>query len=153
MRVSVPAPVARLAGRLRRSPLAWMVTAELCLMLALGYFAWHLFAGRQHGPPAPGLAQAERDLHPTASPPPLHTPIPTATRPVRPGASPGPSAPDRLRDPALLRTQMDAWNRDQARWEAEEWALIKELTSAVRAYLEQMVVPAVLLAEEQAHGP
>jgi hypothetical protein len=48
---------------------------------------------------------------------------------------------------------MDAWNRDQARWEADQWALIKALTAAVRAYLEQVVVPAVLRAEERMRGP
>jgi hypothetical protein len=150
MKFSLPEPIARLGARLRRSPLTWIVAAELCVMLALGYFAWHLIGGQQNRP-APSTGQAEPEPYPSQSPPPFFTPMPAAARSPRPGSGPpGPGA-DRTRDPVQLPFELDALNRDQARLEAQQWALVKTVTRAVQTYLERVVLPAVLRAEERKH--
>jgi hypothetical protein len=152
MKVSLPEPIVRLGARLRRSPLTWIVAAELCVMLAIGYFAWHLISGPQSRP-APGAGTVEPEPTLSQSPPPIFTPLPAATRSSRPGTGQPAPGSDRTRDPAQLPFELDALNRDQARLEGEQWALVKAVTRALRTYIERVVLPAVLRAEERMHGP
>lgn len=150
MLVPLPEPVLQFTARLRRSPLTWIVAAELGILLAVGYVTMHLLSTLPSRPP-PNLGQTDSEPYSAQSPQGFFTPMPGATRSPRPGSSQPAPGLDRTRDPMRLPFELDTLNRDLAHWEAQQWALIGAVTKAVQDYLERVVLPAVLRAEEHMH--
>lgn len=125
-----------------------MVSGEVILVACLLAVAVNLFQSR-HGVPAAG---------------PILPPAALASPPARPTTEAGPrisahptssSAPRRITPgPAISRDtfplDLERLNRDQAKLEAAQATAISRLTAALRAYLERVVVPAVLRAERPA---
>ena len=122
-----------------RSPLAWMVAAEVVVVALLLAVAWQLVAG---GRPAAAL--------------PVVVPGPAASDPADPGLprldvpvvapSPGPG-PGLNVAAGFWRARLGDLNREQALFVQLEWRLVGAAEAAVRRYLETAVLPAVRRAE------
>lgn len=129
-------------------PLFWMISGEVVLVTCLLAVAINLFQS-QHGVPSVG---------------PMRSPSPFASPRARPASEAGTqSTAQRSASPAPRRSgpvaaisrdafplDMERLNRDQARLEAAQASAVSRLTAALRAYLERVVVPALLRAERPA---
>lgn len=126
-----------------RSPLTWMVAAELCVVVALVTVAWNVVASANR-PSAPALvAGAPPAIEDSGSDLPL---IPQLnTQPAR-GPLPGLNV-----DSDYWRRQLVQLNADQAFLEQLEWRIVRDAELAAGHYVETVVVPAVRRAE-QAEG-
>ena len=131
--VLAPQRVDRRLARWARSPLAWAVTLETVLAIALVAVAWHVL----HTPRS--LAMVVPDF-PGERPSP--TPLPNVTIPAAGHTQPGNQA-NLNRDPSFVRGQLNQINRDQSAWERAQWSLVDALTKVVRGYVDKVVVPAV----------
>ena len=137
-RLALPA----LPGFLRR-PLAWVIAAESVVTAAFLVAAVHLLSASL--PVVPAGAPLVTVASPAAGLPPPDVgrllPSPSAGGPTR--------RPGLGQSPAFLGTLMSGLNSDQATFEHQEWSALQALSSAIRAYIENVVVPAV---ERAAHG-
>ena len=123
-----------------RHPLALLVAAECCAVLAFGAAAWHLL--QAHGMPIGGL-QIPR-IGAAADPP---APVPSL-QPTPPAVAAA-SRPGLSLDPAFLSSHLRSIDADQAALQAAEWRLMRSITAAARGYLERVVLPAVERAERR----
>ena len=129
--------------KLVRSPLAWMVAAEVFVVAALVAVAWHVvaLAGHSVSPPAQVLAPGPTD---DASPLPE---LPTFN-PVNPrGPLPGLNV-----DPSFWRNRLAHLNEDQTYLEQLEWRIVRNAEDAIQRYLETVVLPAIQRAERAGGG-
>ena len=128
---------------LLRSPLTWMVVAELVVVIALVAVAWTILsAASRPAIASPGFAQPDTSSD-VASPLP-DLPI------VAPGSR-GP-LPGLNLDSRFWRTRLAELNRDQALFVELEWRLVHNAMDAVRHYLETVVLPAIQRAEQTGGG-
>lgn len=121
-----------------------MIAAEAAVTFAFLAAALHLLTASI--PPTPSGAGAA-----------LPTPAPASTLPppnvagLLPGGSPASTRPR----PGLgsssvfLGGLLSGLNSDQSSFEHAEWSALQALSGAIRAYIEEVVVPAV---EKAAHG-
>ena len=120
--------------------LAWMVAAEVAVVIALVAVSWHLLASAS-GSDSPAL------LVPTSSP---ATDV-AASVPADALAPPVPSAipllPGLNVDPAFWRQRLAALNEGEAEFEALEWRLVHSALDSMQRYLETVVLPSVERAE------
>lgn len=128
-------------------PLFWMVTGEVLVVACLLVAAVNLYQSQRGSPTVaplrpPDLPAAQR-ARPSAEP--GRTAI---HPPASPAPGPGRSGAVTSRDG--FPVDMDRLNRDQAALEAAQASAVSRLTAALRAYLERVVVPALLRAERPA---
>ena len=122
-----------------RSPLTWLVTAEIVVVAAIVVAAWTVAgsAGHPSAPPSiAGLPQATDD--PGSSLPEL----PQLNNPSARGPLPGLAV-----DPSFWRQRLGNLNEDQVYLEQLEWQIVRSGEAAVNRYLETVVLPAINRAE------
>jgi hypothetical protein len=122
-----------------RSPLTWVVIAEVVVVTTLLVLAWSMVGGA---------------ARPVALPPTIEIPdvaaddgfvlpdFPLAASPGSMGAPPGLN-----RSAAFWRARLAELNRDQAVLARLEWRLVHGAMDVVRRYLDTVVLPAVRRAE------
>lgn len=126
-----------------RSPLTWMVTAELCVVVAIVAVAWNVVASANR-PSAPTVvADAPPATEDSSSDLPL---IPQLNTRQPRGPLPGLNV-----DSEYWRRQLEQLNADQAFLEQLEWRIVRDAELAAGHYVETVVLPAVRRAE-QAEG-
>lgn len=122
-----------------RSPLTWMVVAELIVVSALIAVAWTVVSAASRpavAAPAVVVPDSSGDV---ASPLPE---FPIVTQGPR-GPLPGLNL-----DSRFWRTRLAQLNRDQALFVQLEWRLIHSAMDAIRGYLDTVVLPAIERAEK-----
>jgi hypothetical protein len=130
--------------KLIRSPLTWMVSAELVVVAFLVVFAWTV------------VANASR---PVVVSPSIQLPGSPAddssALPDFPGSSPaarGP-APGLNLNSSFWRSRLAELNRDQVVLAQLEWRLVHGAMDAMKRYVETVVLPAVRRAERAEANP
>ena len=107
-----------------RHPLAWLILLEFVVVGALAATAYHLVTARPAAPASPPAAIAP-------------TPHPL-------GATPGLNV-----DPAFWSGQLHRIDQDQHLLEQLQWRLTTAVTDWIRAYVNQVLIPAVEQAERR----
>jgi len=126
--------------KLIRSPLTWMVTAELVVVAFLVVFAWHVVTSASRPvvvSPAIELPGGSADDSPAL--------------PEFPGVGPalrGP-IPGLNLNSTFWRARLAGLNREQVVLAQLEWRLVHGAMDAMQRYVETVVLPAVRRAE---HG-
>ena len=126
-----------------RSPLTWMVVAELIVVSALIAVAWTVVSTAARPAvalPAVVMPDSSGDV---ASPLPE---LPIVTHEPR-GPLPGLNL-----DSRFWRTRLAQLNHDQALFVQLEWRLIHSAMDAIRGYLATVVLPAIERAENRSPG-
>lgn len=122
-----------------RSPLTWMVVAEIVVVGALVAVAWNVVASANHPPATPAFDDAASPTDDSGSGLPQ---IPELNlRPTK-GPLPGLNV-----DPGFWRGRLGSLNSDQVYLEQLEWRIVRNAELAVDQYLETVVLPAVQRAE------
>jgi hypothetical protein len=128
-----------------RTPLTWMVLAEIVVVGALIALAWNVMAPGVRPPVAmPGQSAPEGVASDDGAAPDL----PTLALPGSRGPLPGLNV-----SPAFWRERLAELNRDEAWVVGLEWRLLHVARDAARDYLESVVLPAVRKAERAAASP
>jgi hypothetical protein len=123
-----------------RSPLTWAVLAEMVVVGALLVVAWNIVGSAAHsGVALPAVAAPDGG---TADDNPPLPDIPAVTGQGDRGPMPGLNVSS-----AFWRHELARLNRDQAAFAQLEWKLVRAGMSAVRDYVEGVVLPAVRRAE------
>lgn len=134
-----------------RGPLPWLIALEALVLLALGVLGWHVAADRLNPPPTaatPPAAEPKPARPHAPSPRPPAQPAPTPKVSTRPIVTPGLST-----NPAFWQRNLTQLNRDQAAWEGVEQKAANAVLAFARAYIQQVVVPAVEAAIQRSKGP
>ena len=127
-----------------RSPLTWMVFAEVAVVGALIAVAWNVVASANRPAPRPPVAEVAAPADDTGTGLPQ---IPELNlRPVK-GPLPGLNV-----DPEFWREHLGSLNADQVYLEQLEWRIVRNAELAVSQYLESVVLPAVRHAEQAGRG-
>ncbi|TMF84497.1 MAG: hypothetical protein E6I08_15840 [Chloroflexi bacterium] len=124
-----------------RRPLAWLILLEVVVVAALAATTYHLLTTRT-GTPGAAIADSGAPTKPKLTP---------AAPPTMPAAVPTPhllGPPPGLNfDPAFWSGQLDRINQDQHLLEQLQWRLTAAVTDWLRAYVNQVLIPAVEHAE------
>ena len=128
-----------------RRPLAWLILLEVVVVAALAATAYHLVTTRTGTAPtasAPSVTHTlpTKTLAPTPPPP----PAPAAPTPHPLGPPPGLSF-----DPVFWSGQLQRINHDQHQLEQLQLRLTAAVTDWIRAYVHQVLLPAVQEAERR----
>lgn len=125
-----------------RSPLTWMVLAELVVVAALIVMAWTAIAAAaaRTVSASSALISGSGAVVDGASPLPD---LPVLSRPASTGPAPGLNV-----DPVFWLGRLQLLNRDQVAFEQMEWRLVHAATDAAQRYLETVVLPSVTRAEK-----
>ena len=125
--------------KLIRSPLTWMVAAELLVVALLVVFAWSVVANASR-PPAlsPSIALPDSSS------------ADTSELPDVPGVKPEPGGPvpGLNLSSAFWRARLAQLNREQVVLAQLEWRLVHGAMEAMKRYVETVVLPAVRRAEK-----
>ncbi len=128
--------------RLIRSPLTWLVAAEVLVVGALVVVAWNVVASTSR-PVAASPALVPPAATSEASTPPLpDLAAPALKRQL--GPWPGLNV-----DAAFWRERLAQLNSDQVDLERLEWAIVHSAEDAVKHYLDTVVLPAIRRAERE----
>ena len=122
-----------------RSPLTWLVVAEMVVVGALLVVAWSL-AGSFWRPQAAAPAQA-------AEPAPSDDSSPLPDIPGLTGQRSRGPLPGLNLDSAFWRQRLLALNRDQVLLAEVEWRVVHAAMGAAESYVRDVVLPAVRRAE------
>lgn len=133
--------------KLIRSPLTWMVAAELAVVSALVVLAWHVVASSS-GHPSPTSPVAVQPNDSAADPSPELPQLPDLSPRSRQGPPPGLNV-----DANFWRDRLGRINADQAYLERLEWAIVHSAEEAVDTYLATVVLPAIQHAERSGGAP
>jgi hypothetical protein len=126
--------------RFIRSPLTWAVVAEVVVVGSLLFVAWSAVrSSARPGIAVPAVAAPDTVTTEDGSPLPD---IPTITGQGATGPLPGLNV-----NSAFWRTRLAELNRDQAILAELEWRLVHAAMTAVRDYVEGVVLPAIRRAE------
>jgi hypothetical protein len=125
--------------KLIRSPLTWMVIAEVLVVTALIVVAWNAIASAARPALTLPVASSPDPSADAASPLPD---LPAITKPASAALAAGLNV-----DPAFWLSRLQALNHDQVYFEQLEWRLVHSATDAAQRYLETVVLPAVRQAE------
>ena len=126
-----------------RSPLTWMVVAELIVVAALIVVVWKVIGATSDALASPSVS-APGSADDTSSP----LPDLPLTGPVGPhGPLPGLNL-----DSAFWRDRLEQLNRDQVIFERLEWRIIHNAMDAARSYIETVVLPAIKQAAKVRGG-
>ena len=120
-----------------RSPLTWMVVAELVVVGALVALAWTaITAASRPALASPAIQQSD-------------SPADTNAVPDEPAVIPGPRGPlpGLNLDSRFWRTRLAELNRDQALLAQLEWRIVHSAMDAMKHYIETVVLPAIQRAE------
>ena len=130
--------------KLIRSPITWMVGAEVVVVGALIGLAWHVVASSGKSVLSPPAVVASGPADETSSPlPQLPVSNPLSMR----GPLPGLNA-----DPLFWRDRLAHLNADQVYLEQLEWRIVHSAEDAAQHYLDNVVLPAIRRAEHAAGG-
>jgi hypothetical protein len=122
-----------------RSPLTWLVAAEIVVVGAIVAVAWNVVASAGHSSVAQSIAEApQASDDPGSSLPDL----PQLNNPASRGPLPGLAV-----DPSFWRQRLGNLNGDQVYLEQLEWQIVRSAEDAVNRYLETVVLPAISRAE------
>jgi hypothetical protein len=122
-----------------RSPLTWMVAAELVVVTLLAGVAWQLFTAGTH-PVAAATVSPRASVPGEAAPSVPDLAVPVAVPPSGP-------APGLNVGAAFWRARLAGLDRDQELLGQLEWRLVSAAEAAVKRYLDTVVLPAVRRAE------
>jgi hypothetical protein len=125
--------------KLIRSPLTWMVVAEILVVTALVVLAWSALASAAGPAVAAPVISSPASSSDEASPLPD---LPQITKPASSAPVPGLSV-----DPVFWLGRLQALNRDQLYFEQLEWRLVHGASDAAQRYLETVVLPSLRQAE------
>ena len=120
-----------------RSPLTWMVVAELVVVGALVALAWTaITAASRPALASPAIQQSD-------------SPADTNAVPDEPAVIPGPRGPlpGLNLDSRFWRTRLAELNRDQALLAQLEWRIVHTAMEVMKHYIETVVLPAIQRAE------
>jgi len=120
-----------------RSPLTWLVVAELVVVGALVALAWTaITAASRPALASPAIQQSD-------------SPADTNAVPDEPAVIPGPRGPlpGLNLDSRFWRTRLAELNRDQALLAQLEWRIVHSAMDAMKHYIETVVLPAIQRAE------
>lgn len=123
-----------------RSPLTWLVVAEMVVVGALLVVAWNV-VGSAFRP----VAQAPA---PAADPTATDDPSPLPDIPSLPGQGTRGPLPGLNLDSAFWRARLIELNRDQVVMAQIEWRVVHAGMSAAESYVRDVVLPAVRRAEK-----
>ena len=126
--------------KLLRSPLTWLVSAEVVVVATLVFMAWGIVAGAARSVVMPPSVQIP-DLADDGSGVPD---FPHASSPEQNGPPPGLNLGSRF-----WRDRLANLNRDQALLGRLEWRLVHGAMDAARRYVDSVVLPAVRRAEHR----
>ena len=123
-----------------RSPLTWLVVAEMVVVGALLVVAWN-FVGSAFHP----VAQAPAEAQPVPSDDPSPLPdIPGLTgQPASPGLLPGLNL-----NSSFWRARLIDLNRDQVVLAQLEWRVVHAAMTAAESYVKEVVLPSIRRAEK-----
>ncbi|TMC82688.1 MAG: hypothetical protein E6J06_10350 [Chloroflexi bacterium] len=125
--------------KLIRTPLAWMVVAEIAVVGALAVVAWNVVASATR-PVAAAPVLVSPDANADAN-----TPLPDLPA-LSPQRQLGP-LPGLNIDPGFWRERLAQLSRDQVDMEQLEWRIVRSAEDAAKHYLETVVLPAIQRAE------
>lgn len=125
-----------------RSPLTWMVVAELIVVVALVALASTAITSAITAASRPALASPALQLS--------DAPSDTTALPDLPGVTPGPRGPlpGLNLETSFWRSRLADLNRDQVLLAQLEWKIVHSAMDAMRRYLETVVLPAIQRAEK-----
>jgi hypothetical protein len=122
-----------------RSPLTWVVAAEVVVVTTFVVLAWNVVASAAR----PVVLSPTIDIPDAPADDTFGLPdFPVAAGPRPPGLPPGLN-----RGSAFWRERLAELNRDQAVLARLEWRLVHGAMDAVRRYVDTVVLPAVRRAE------
>lgn len=124
---------------LLRSPLTWLVAAEIVVVAVLMAVAWNVIAAANR-PAPPAVADAPQAPGDPSSDLPD---IPQVNASPRHGPLPGLAT-----DPSFWRDRLGQLNDDQVFLEQLEWQVIHSAQDAAQRYVETVVLPAIRRAEQ-----
>jgi hypothetical protein len=130
--------------KLIRSPLTWMVAAEVAVVVALAVVAWNVLV------PATRPAAASPALVPPDASADVSTPLPDLPV-LNPQHQLGP-LPGLNLDSGFWRERLAQLNRDQVDLEQLEWRIVHSAEDAAKHYVETVVLPAIQRAEREGGG-
>jgi hypothetical protein len=122
-----------------RSPLTWLVAAEIVVVGAIVALAWNVVASAGHTPVPQSVAEAPQATDDPGSDLPQ---LPELNSPAVRGPLPGLAV-----DPNFWRQRLGNLNGDQVYLEQLEWQIVRSAEAAVNRYLETVVLPALSRAE------
>jgi hypothetical protein len=122
-----------------RSPLTWLVVAEIVVVAAIVAVAWNVVASAGHPSAPPSIAGAPQASQDPGSNLPE---LPQLNNPAARGPLPGLAV-----DPSFWRQRLGNLNGDQVYLEQLEWQIVRSAEDAVNRYLETVVLPAMRRAE------
>lgn len=125
-----------------RSPLTWMVVAEMVVVGALIALAWNAVGSAVRPAVAnPAVVAPDPATRDTSSLPDIASVVGQSTRGPLPGLNTG---------AAFWRARLAELNREEA-WVAQlEWRLVHAAMVAARDYVEKVVLPSITRAERAA---
>jgi hypothetical protein len=128
--------------KMLRSPLTWLVSAEIVVVATLVFMAWGVVAGATRSVVVSPSLQIP-DMVPDVGEDGTGLPdVPLQSNTQQRGPQPGLNTRS-----AFWRERLVELNRDQAVLARLEWRLVHGAMDAVRRYLETVVLPAVRGAE------
>jgi|SRR5579872_5611924 len=128
-----------------RSPLVWMVAAEIGVVGALIVVGWNVVAAATHPSIPPAVVQA---ADPTADPPSDLSLLPQLNTEPKRGPLPGLAV-----DPAFWRDRLATLNSDQVFLEQLEWQVVRSALVAANDYVQTVVLPSIRRAEHAGAFP
>ncbi|HEX6548495.1 MAG TPA: hypothetical protein VF134_07125 [Candidatus Dormibacteraeota bacterium] len=117
---------------------AFLVVAEIAVVAALAIATWNLVHSRLQPRAGPVALLPAPSPTPTPSATPAAPPQPTPT--AKPALGPPPGL---ATDRAFVSAQAVQINHDESAWQKLEWQAAQTVIRFARAYLEEVVVPAV----------
>lgn len=130
--------------KLIRSPLVWMVAAEIAVVGALVVLAWNVVVSATR-PVAASPVLTLPDASADAGTPPPDLPFLSPQRPLGP-------LPGLNLDSSFWRERLAQLNRDQVDLEQLEWHVVHSAEDAAKHYVESVVLPAIQRAEGKGGG-
>ncbi|HUE68975.1 MAG TPA: hypothetical protein VMP38_12375 [Candidatus Acidoferrum sp.] len=122
-----------------RSPLTWLVAAEIVVVTAIVAVAWTVAASASHSSASQSIAEVPQATDDPGSSLPG---LPQLNNPAARGPLPGLAV-----DPTFWRERLGNLNVDQVYLEQLEWQIVRSAEDAVNRYLETVVLPAISRAE------
>ena len=122
-----------------RSPLTWLVAAEMIVVGAIVVVAWSVAASANRTPPPAAVADAPQA---TDDPSTDLPDVPQLNNPAARGPLPGLAV-----DPSFWRQRLGDLNADQVYLEQLEWQIVSSAEDSVNRYLETVVLPSIARAE------
>ena len=125
--------------KLLRSPLTWLVAAEMVVVSAIVVVAWNVVASANRSAPPVAIAGEPQA---TGDPSTDLPAVPQLNNPASRGPLPGLAV-----DPNFWRQRLGNLNADQVYLEQLEWQIVRSAEDWVNRYLETVVLPAIARAE------